>query len=47
LPEAKRAQLLRSLAEIKRSWNWRKIWRQAAGAGRLIGRTIRPRGDQR
>ena len=41
LPEAKRAQLLRSLAEIKGSWSWRKVWRQARNAGRTVVRNIR------
>ena len=41
LPEAQRAQLLRSLHELKSDWSWKGIWKQAGGAGRTIAGVIR------
>lgn len=41
LPDAQRARLVRMLSTANGSWDWRRVWRQAAGAGRLIGRTLR------
>ncbi|MBN8913148.1 MAG: 50S ribosome-binding GTPase [Rhizobiales bacterium] len=36
VPEARRAQLLRALHELKDVWSWKSVWSQAAGAGRVI-----------
>lgn len=40
LPEARRAQLVRRLQDA-RDWSWSRIWSQAAGAGRVLARTVR------
>ena len=41
LPDAKRARLARRLEDASSEWNWRRVWSQAASAGRVIGRTVR------
>lgn len=43
LPEAKRAQLLRLLHDLKGGWNWKLLLSQAAGASRTIARTLKTR----
>ena len=40
LPEAQRAMLVRRLHDAKSDWNWRKVWSQATGAGRVLGRAL-------
>jgi len=40
VPEAQRARLLRTLADIKSASNWAAIWSQAANAGRVIKGTF-------
>lgn len=41
LPDAKRARLVRQLRDATSDWQWTDIWAQAAGAGRVIGRTFK------
>jgi len=41
LPEARRAQLLRSLHDLKDRWSWKSVWSQAAGAGRSVAGALR------
>ncbi len=41
LPEARRAQLLRSLHDLKDAWSWKSVWSQAAGAGRSVAGALR------
>jgi len=41
LPEAIRAQLLRTLHELRDDWSWSSVWSQAAGAGRTIAGAFR------
>ncbi len=42
LPDAERARLVRHLQDAKSDWRWSTIWSQAAGAGRVLGRTLKP-----
>ena len=42
LPQAQRAKLVRQLQDAKSNWSWRQVWSQAAEAGRVLGRTLRP-----
>ena len=37
VPEAQRARLLRTLADIRNASAWATLWSQAANAGRVIG----------
>jgi predicted GTPase len=46
LPEAKRAQLLRSLHDLRDAWSWKGIWSQATGAGRTIAGALRPQSSR-
>ena len=39
-PDAHRAQLSRHLADVKLARNWRRVWSQAAGAGRILAQTL-------
>jgi hypothetical protein len=41
LPEAQSAQLVRCLHDMKAQWDWSRLWRQAANAGRVIARTLK------
>jgi len=47
LPDALRAQILRSLHELGKGWSWRSIWSQAGQAGRALAGTIRSRPNER
>ena len=40
LPEAQQAQLVRRIVANRSKWNWRKVWSQAVGGGRIAGRTL-------
>jgi predicted GTPase len=40
VPEAQRARLLRTLADIRNASGWASLWSQAANAGRVIGGTL-------
>jgi predicted GTPase len=40
MPEAQRARLLRTLADIKSASAWTTVWSQAVNAGRVIGKTF-------
>lgn len=40
IPEARQAQLIRMLRTSATATRWRKLWQQAAGAGRIIGGNI-------
>ena len=42
LPDAQRARLVRQIVGANTDWNWRRVWSQAANAGRVIGRTLGP-----
>lgn len=42
LPDARRAHLVRRLHDAKSDWNWHRIWSQAATAGRVLAKTLRP-----
>lgn len=41
LPDAKRAQLLRTLHDLKDAWSWKSVWSQATGAGRTIAGALK------
>lgn len=41
LPEARRAQLLRSLHDLRDTWSWKSVWSQATGAGRTIAGALK------
>jgi predicted GTPase len=43
VPEAQRARLVRTMADLRRGWDWRKILRQAGNAGRVLARSLTPR----
>ncbi len=40
MPEAQRAQLVRTLQEIDRGFDWRKLRTQAVNAGRILARAV-------
>jgi hypothetical protein len=44
MPEAQQVRLFRVLSDIRSPSAWRTLWSQAAGAGRVIGRTLARRG---
>jgi predicted GTPase len=39
LPEAQRAQLVRTLREAEGQWDWQKLWSQIKSGGRVVVRT--------
>lgn len=41
VPDARRAQLLRTLRDLKDTWSWKSVWSQAAGAGRVIAGAVK------
>ena len=40
LPEAQQAKLVRQMVATRAEWNWRRVWTQAVGGGRIAGRTL-------
>ena len=40
LPEAKKAQLLRQIQDLKSDRNWSRLWSQTVNAGRVLGQTL-------
>ena len=40
MPEAQRAQLVRTLQDIDRGFDWRKLRSQAVNAGRILARSV-------
>jgi predicted GTPase len=40
LPEAQRAQLVRTLRDAGAAWDWKRIWMQAKGGGRVLARAM-------
>src|SRR5262249_56292458 len=40
IPEAQRAQLVRTLQDIDRGFDWRKLKGQALNAGRILARAV-------
>ena len=45
MPDAQRARLLRTLADIRSASAWGAMWSQAANAGRVIKGTFLTRGN--
>jgi predicted GTPase len=40
LPEAQRAQLVRTLRDAGTAWDWKRIWMQAKSGGRVLARAM-------
>jgi len=47
IPEAQRAQLVRTLQDIDKSFDWRKLRTQALNAGRILAKTVFSGGEKR
>ncbi|MBJ7534613.1 50S ribosome-binding GTPase [Rhodomicrobium vannielii ATCC 17100] len=47
MPEAQRAQLVRTLQDIDKGFDWRKLRTQAANAGRIIAKAVFSGGERR
>jgi len=45
LPEAQRTHLVRRLRDTEARWDWARVWKQAAGAGRVMAQTVVRRSD--
>ena len=42
LPQARRAQLVRTLRDAAGRWDWQRLWKQAKSGGRVLARTVVP-----
>lgn len=40
-PEVQRSRLIRTIADAKQGWDWRRILKQAGGAGRVVVQSLR------
>lgn len=42
LPQARRAQLVRTLRDAAGRWDWQRLWKQAKSGGRVLAKTVLP-----
>jgi hypothetical protein len=40
VPEAERVRLIRTVADLRKGWDWRKVLKQAGNAGRMLGQSL-------
>jgi hypothetical protein len=46
MPEAQRAQLVRTLQDIDRGFDWRRLRTQAVNAGRILAKAVLAGGNR-